>query len=100
MLSDEFGKLGFTVNDVVDPGNGYDRATVRLNSSDRPDDTFVVEFERCWWPDGMNYADSRIAFRRNESLLGEIDVTHLLGERHFTPLSKLIVELLCRFLST
>ena len=100
LLGDELGKLDFTVTEVVNPDNAYECAIVRLNSSQDPTDSFVIEFERSWWAGGMNYEDSRITFRRIKSLLGEIDVADLLGKRHSIPLSKLIVEQLCRFLST
>ena len=100
LLGDELGKLDFTVSEIVDPDNAHESAIVRLHSSQHPSDTSVIEFERSWWADGMNYEDSRITFRRNDSLLGEIDVADLLGKRHSIPLSKLIVEQLCRFLST
>lgn len=92
MLGDELGKLDFSVSDVVDPGNGYDLAIVRLNSSQHPTDAFTIEFERCWWPDGINYEDSRIAFRQNESVICELDVARLRTERHLVPLSQLIIQ--------
>ncbi len=90
-FNDAFAMMELEVSDHFEPGNAYAPALVKLRRASQPSANFIVQFDRVWWTDRMNYEDSRISLKLNGFMLTEIDVTELLRTKLSLPLSEYIV---------